>query len=59
MAPTQWNLDQDWENPFRFRAGVAEVLKTENQLIPFHISAAPLLLIYGQDDSDGTGKSIE
>ena len=59
VAPSQWNLDQDWENPFSFRAGVEEVLKKENQLIPFHTSAAPLLLIYGLEDSDGKGETIE
>ena len=56
MAPTQWNMDKDWENPFGFRAGVEEVLKTENQLIPFHTSSAPLLLLYGLEDTPGKGE---
>ena len=49
-------MDQDWENPFGFRAGVEEVLKTENQLIPFHTSSAPLLLLYGLEDTPGKGE---
>ena len=58
VAPTQWNLEQDYENPFSFRAGIEEVLKSENQLIPFQTSGAPLLLLYGLEDSDGKGKTI-
>ena len=57
VAPTPWNLEQDWENPFSFRAGVEKVLETENQLIPFHTSPAPLLLLYGLEDSDGKGET--
>ena len=55
VQPTQWNLDQDWDNPFGFRRGLAEVLKTEEQLIPFHRSAAPLLVLSGLDDGEAKG----
>ena len=59
VAPTPWNLDQDWENPFSFRAGIEEVLKAESQLIPFHTSPAPLLLLSGLEDSDAKGETRE
>ena len=56
-APVQWNLDLDWDYPFGFRAGVEEVLKSEDQLIPFHTSAAPLLLLSGLEDTPARGET--
>ena len=58
VQPTEWNLDKDWDNPFDFRHGIKEVLRSEEQLIPFDRSAAPLLVLSGLDDGAAKGDSI-
>ena len=56
VAPTEWNLHHDWDNPFQFRQGLEEVLRSQNQLIPFHRSEAPLLILSGLEDGCAKGE---
>ena len=55
VEPTQWNLEKDWDNPFEFRQSMEDVLRNEKQLVQFHNSSAPLLLLSGLDDGVAKG----